>query len=220
MNNEYDNFGFNTDSNSNIKPSNIDYAQAKPKPQHLTSTPRKSVPSQQMMNQGISQQAKAVQEEQYYSMGFNDVKPKKKNRGGGFFSFFFALLLVVGLTLFLLDYTGKVDVKKYATKYYGVIKQKVLKSDKKDENKEEKKLDEGPKEEMVKMCSNVNETGSYNEEALVAIEEKTGTNINDALTVDDVWSIYKGAKYCNLNECYIYEDSDSHVFYIYDCASK
>ncbi len=222
MNNEYDNFGFNTDNSSNIKPSNIDYSQAKPKPAHLTSTPKQPVQQQPMINQGMPQQEEVVPNEQYYSMGFNTEQPKKKNKGGGFFSFLLALLLVIGLSLFLLDYTGKVDVRKYVGKYYGVIKQKVLKNDKKEDAKEveEEKKDEGPKEEIAKMCSNVNESGAYNEQALVAIEEKTGTNINANSSIEDVWNIYKGAKYCSENECYIFEDSDSHVFYMYDCVDK
>lgn len=178
--------------------------------------------NQQMMQQQMYNQYPNQYPNQYDPNGGMYVQPTvhKSNRGGGFFSFLLALLLVAGLVVFLLDYTGKVDVKALYHKIVNKEDKKEEKSDKEEEKeKEEEKTTTSEEEELDKMCSELDEEGYYNKEFVDSLNQKI-EELPDSAGVNELWELVKGSKYCSKQECHIYGETDDHIIHDYVCITK
>ena len=189
MDNQYNNFGFDTSQSDNEK---NNYNQ---------NTPLQEVP-----------------EEQYYSMGFNTELPKK-NKGGGFFSFLIAFILVIGLALFLLDYTGKIDTKSIISKVYHKVVKKDNKENQSEEDPSEEQIEKITEEDVSKLCNEMDENGFYNKELIDNLSNKI-SSLPQSATIKERWEIIKGAKYCLEGICYIYEEDDNHNIHEYEKKKK
>lgn len=212
MDNQYNNgFGFNT---QNGYDQNNQYNQYNQYNQPMNYN---QMPQQQMYNQYPNQ---------YDPNGGMYVQPTvhKNNRGGGVFSFIIALLLVAGLVVFLLDYTGKVDVKAL---YNKVTNKESKKEEKKEEPEEEKAATEeetkketsSEEEELDKMCRELDEEGFYNKEFVDQLGQKI-SELPDTTGVAELWALVEGSKYCSQQECHIYETGSEHVVHDYVCITK
>ena len=212
MDYQYNNFGFKTNSSNKKreqKPQNepeesIGYIQEDLEPTQ-----------QQIMEQDMINQQPMMYQQMPDPNADMYVQPTihRNNRGGGPLGIILAILLILGLVAFLLDYTGKVDVKGYIVKIVNKVKK-----DKKDEKKEELTVVNN-ETEVANLCSNLDDNGNYKKELVDELSSKV-QDLPDSATLNEQWEIIKGAKYCEEKICYIYENDDSHVFHEYNCQTS
>jgi len=217
MDYQYNNFGFKTNSSNKKreqKPQNepeesIGYIQEDLEPTQQQIMEQDMINQQPMMQQQMMYQQMPDPNADMY------VQPTihRNNRGGGPLGIILAILLILGLVAFLLDYTGKVDVKGYIVKIVNKVKK-----DKKDEKKEELTVVNN-ETEVANLCSNLDDNGNYKKELVDELSSKV-QDLPDSATLNEQWEIIKGAKYCEEKICYIYENDDSHVFHEYNCQTS
>ncbi len=145
-------------------------------------------------------------------------------RGSGFISFVIAFIVAAALVVFLLDYTGYIDVKSL---YHKIVKtQKVEKKEEPEEEEEKAKPKVIPdsqtsnpyEDEFKNMCLQVDEEGKYNYDEFIG-KASNREELPENPTEDQVWGLYKGLKYCLGNTCFINENDDTKMVNRFSCTT-